>query len=762
MTMAVFVEDAETCVRIKASQIFRDQGSSQMLQYTGAETEDLHRKMSQMSQCIRDLEDALALLQASVSADNHTLLRDELLSIKNVPEKQRSAEPESIEDSPADPVDAFGTLTIDDSGESRYFGASAGSETLLSVKSEPDDNSPKTEAMPELLNTLSATFPMGSQCPPGPEASENAMIMLLSFLPPRHRATSLCETFLEKAAWLFRPVKRDELMQDILTPIYAAKEAQGNPLRVSTINVSPHQLSTLYSIFALGALVDLSLPAFGEECEHYHQCARAALVLRSIFDSPMVETVQAILFMIYYCSQCVQRYTRDSVWLLTSLGCLVAQSIGMHRDPARWNMDVETAQRRRTLFWEVYAANMMHSLALGRPPSISLLYVDCAVPHIQSDSISEDLFWHWKYQFIKNVFTSVLEVTLGAKAPDYKTILELDRKVRETALPSTLNIFLESDPEEVGLNTIMQGGYLTIVRALYLLSLHKSYFARALIDHPADPLQSPYATSFSATVRSLHTLVCGLIVARAPSSSTAPAAFIELSIATELFENCAQLSQRVRAGKDILHRLQKKALVLLNEHRSGSTSSLTLHNQENDVEDLAIYSGQVGVLLSTPKSPAAMSRSASGSSRPSDPADPSAVSTGRTAGFNEPTSQVSGSAPTELMGARDAHHETPAPESARFTQPFALSEAPPPTLHTSAPPMPPLQWFRGMPASDRSQTPPDSLAFESSVDSFFQQYAEMLAPGTEFGGANKAYPSMDVGNGADEDWVLFMQESGLL
>ena len=181
--------------------------------------------------------------------------------------------------------------------------------------------------MPELLNTLSATFPMGSQCPPGPEASENALFMLLSFLPPRNRASSLCETFLEKAAWLFQPVKRDELMQDILASIYAAKEERENPLCVSTTEVSPHKLSTLYSIFALGALVDLTLPAFNEECERYHHCARAALVLRSIFDSPMVETVQAILFMTYYCSQCVQRYTRDSVWLLTSLGCLVAQSV---------------------------------------------------------------------------------------------------------------------------------------------------------------------------------------------------------------------------------------------------------------------------------------------------------------------------------------------------------------------------------------------------------------------------------------------------
>ena len=81
-----------------------------------------------MSQRIRDLEDALALLQASISAEKHILLRNELLLIKNGPERQRSAEPDTHEDPLAAPVDAFGTLTIGDSGESRYFGASAGSE----------------------------------------------------------------------------------------------------------------------------------------------------------------------------------------------------------------------------------------------------------------------------------------------------------------------------------------------------------------------------------------------------------------------------------------------------------------------------------------------------------------------------------------------------------------------------------------------------------------------------------------------------------
>lgn len=43
-------------------------------------------------------------------------------------------------------------------------------------------------------------------------------------------------------------------------------------------------------------------------------------------------------------------------------------------------------------------------------------------------------------------------------------------------------------------------------------------------------------------------MIVGSIVTKAPSSSMAPAAFTELVIAVELFENGGRLSQRIRRG----------------------------------------------------------------------------------------------------------------------------------------------------------------------------------------------------------------------
>ena len=153
-------------------------------------------------------------------------------------------------------------------------------------------------------------------------------------LPPQPRAWALCETFYEHLSWWTRPIKRDELIDDILVPIYRCKNepARKTYFRDSSEdetneNRSPHLLATLYLVLALGALVDLTLPACSGEAELYYRLGRAALSLRPVFDSQEVDTVQALLLMAAYQSLCTGRYSLESAWRLISLAAKVAQSV---------------------------------------------------------------------------------------------------------------------------------------------------------------------------------------------------------------------------------------------------------------------------------------------------------------------------------------------------------------------------------------------------------------------------------------------------
>lgn len=80
-----------------------------------------------MSERIRQLEDALQIAQSTLSHSPHPLLSKDLLDIKSgidVLEEPEPKEKEKEEDVEADIYCEFGTLSVSDQGEARFFGRS--------------------------------------------------------------------------------------------------------------------------------------------------------------------------------------------------------------------------------------------------------------------------------------------------------------------------------------------------------------------------------------------------------------------------------------------------------------------------------------------------------------------------------------------------------------------------------------------------------------------------------------------------------------
>ena len=123
-----------------AGHAWSDQETRSLL----SDTAQLHRKLNEMSQRIRQLEDALEISHTANSSNPHPLLREELLAIKRC---VTAPEPATKEPSPAavaeaadgDYVEAMGTMTISDrGGVSRFIGGSGGSESLILVRLLPE------------------------------------------------------------------------------------------------------------------------------------------------------------------------------------------------------------------------------------------------------------------------------------------------------------------------------------------------------------------------------------------------------------------------------------------------------------------------------------------------------------------------------------------------------------------------------------------------------------------------------------------------
>ncbi|KAJ6573486.1 hypothetical protein DFH09DRAFT_916018 [Mycena vulgaris] len=603
-----------------------------------ADTDQLHSKIAEMSQRIRQLEEALAILQGIVSNERHPLLAGDLLSVKFAAEAPKRSDLPGHEQDPA--IDALGTLTLGDSGEVKYFGRSAGTETLLVTTHRL--KTIRTTRM-RMRAPLKATLPpdiaeIGDVFPSG-RPSTAKLQHIRSLLPSHARAIALCEGFLSHGALFFRPIKRDELLGPFLQSVYApegnAEELNGDAA------ATPHALATLFFVFALGALLDLQLPPYNTEAERFYGAGRAALGLRAVYDSPLVDTVRAIGLMATYHSLAGKNYSRDSAWCLMSIAAKLAQSVRpgiSYRDSARWHMDPKTVQKRRSLFWDVFSADVSHSLALGRPPAIHLSYVDCEYPEDEESTLT-DLgeirpgFWRSKYHFARDIWMALAETTLTAKAPGYATVLELDRRVRELSVPDSFKPYAtraDGDEEYYSSAASLRGFYASQYRTVTMVYLHRSFFAQAMLDFPTNPLRSPFATSFLTAYRSAsviikatayqfdrcaemamrvwfllhHTfsaaVIAGTVVTLSPKSNLAASALLDLGLAVDLFERTATQSHRAKLASAVLSKLRERAVRAYTQYSSPPLLTAgpgAPEPQDDDTTDeLAIFGGQTRVL----------------------------------------------------------------------------------------------------------------------------------------------------------------------
>lgn len=622
-----------------------------------ADTEQLHAKIGEMSYRIRQLEDALAILQTSVSTERHLLLSDELLKIKfgaeSLPRSRKMQdEYEEEVDKTVQTIDAIGTLTLNESGEGAYFGRSAGSETLMAGEegssSEDELEESSREPLPTEIENLANLFPFTHKR----KSKSHLLELLEQYLPSHEHAWSLALSYIHHASYFFRAIKQEELLNTLLPNVYnTANQRVRTRININANNVdSPrsdgsdgaepdnhgcHALATTFFIFALGALFDVNLPPYNSEADKYYDLGRAALSTRSIYDKPSIDTVQAIGLMATYHTLAGKKYSRDSAWALMGLTAKIAQSIGLHRDSARWNLASSMVDKRRNVFWELLTLDISNSLALGRPPSMNLSFIDCEFPideeaTISNDGQIEDGFWRVKHKFARDVFMPITETTLTAKPTSYASVLNLDRKVREADIPSNLTSIPDGDRSS---SASLRVSYATQHRIVPLLYLHRSFFAQALLDHPANPLLSPFSPSFLTAYRTAslsisvmkeffertpeiamriwfflyHTfssaMIVGTVVTRSPSSSFAPRAFQELLTAIELFAIAAKQSSRCRIALNVLVKLKEKASRAAAQYSAGIPQPLHSPIISDDYNDeLAIFGGQKRVLARKSKS----------------------------------------------------------------------------------------------------------------------------------------------------------------
>ncbi|KAG6889396.1 hypothetical protein C0992_005480, partial [Termitomyces sp. T32_za158] len=559
-----------------------------------ADTEKLHQKIAAMSDRIRQLEDALAILQSTHTRDPHPLLARDLLKIKSIIElhaagdslddpaafgaaggSARTREEEDTEESQA--IDAFGTLAIRDDGAATFYGRSAGQEThatelTVSYQSQgeasPTSFSPISETqpwtptatLPPTIKSLASSFPFPPTPSNGPSSSTfpsrtlqrdtpiDFHTLTHTYLPPWPETRRLCASYLEQAPWFFGAVTRRQLEEEILPTWYAEAPAPPPP---PPTTAPAHALPTPHA----------ALPPAQQQGQIVIVCTRGLQTL-----STLMVTNQ--------------------------------------------------------------------SLATGRLATFSLPFVDCELPFDSDQTMTDDgviqpSFPFWKARFGAECVAGVVQGTLTSRAPKYSIILDLDRKVRDMELPAYAQ---GPPPQGAGLAETMSHFMPINYRELTLLYIHRCFFAHAISSNSADPIKSQYAPSFLAGYRSACTIIGSVsqqfmlfpaqiarfwvlwthafsaavmlasVVTHSSRSKVAPAALLELRIACDLFERASVYGGRSSKFLPILQRLHNKAQKVFMDTNSGIPPSVpgdifkpTAAGGERK-DELSIFSGKTHTL----------------------------------------------------------------------------------------------------------------------------------------------------------------------
>lgn len=230
---------------------------------------------------------------------------------------------------------------------------------------------------------------------------------LLEHLPSFERACHLAELYVEHAAWLFRGVTKEQIMEEMLPFIYGqpVQAEDGTAIEYS----GPHDLALLYCIFAIGCLVDFNHEPSIAEATQYEQCARAAMSLKSVWVKPSLTTVQALHLFSIYNAMAEDDSRPDSIsmelsWGELSLAAQVCQIVSCSptssdiidipvslafvsamlstpssrtqniadRDSSRWGLPEKIVYRRRLLFWNIFEADAWQVSSLAMPPAVAV------------------------------------------------------------------------------------------------------------------------------------------------------------------------------------------------------------------------------------------------------------------------------------------------------------------------------------------------------------------------------------------------------
>ncbi|GAA5833260.1 hypothetical protein JCM9279_001470 [Rhodotorula babjevae] len=490
-----------------------------------------------------------------------------------------------------------GSLSIADSGRTRFLGTSAGSAYYYDENAEQDDSDHSSLAdEPTALGDGITRFPYIQLGNAYPKASE--LERLRGLLPDEVEGRRLAENYWKYLSFQFTPLEEQVFYEDYLVAAYSPHDPHGA------------KLAAVFIIFSLGSVFDPSAPATPNANAHrYFVLAHNTLAASRFLANSTLAGVQTLQLSANFLLNSHDFHQgAETFWPILGMASRMLVTQGLHRDGSSFGLTGVELNRRRRVFYELITLERMQAFISGRPYTLQAAHFDTKMP----DDVDGYQRQKWR---IGTLIGSVIDRAFSVATPSYSTILALDQELRELvketpaewrsgALPADAFVTkpsgipqLPPTPEpreqEHDLVFVMRAHTLDAMFSQVLFYLHKPAFAQALLKNSDEPLKSPWAASVAAVSLEtavyllavakswtrlhpicarwwhifFHTYACSVaqasLVIKSPRSMLAPHAWSQLNEAVAIFESAGAGGAPVASFVPRLHVLREKAYLSL-------------------------------------------------------------------------------------------------------------------------------------------------------------------------------------------------------
>ncbi|GAA5820480.1 hypothetical protein JCM3770_005543 [Rhodotorula araucariae] len=423
-------------------------------------------------------------------------------------------EEEANEDAVQSVLVGIGSLSIAESGRTRFLGTSAGSAYYYEENGAHDTDSVHSSSLDESLADDITRLPyiqLGTAYPKGSELER-----LRGYLPDEADGRLLSENYWKYLSFQFTPIEEDVFWNDYLPSAYTSHDPHGT------------KLAAVFIILSLGCLFDPAAPATpNADAHHYFVLAHNTLAASRFLANSTLAGIQTLQlsanFLLNYHDF---HQGAETLWPVLGMASRMLVTQGLHRDGVNFGLTGAELNRRRRVFYELITLERMQSFISGRPYTLQNAHFDTAMPD------DADAYQRQKWN-IGLLIGKVIDRAFSVATPSYATILALDQELRELvketpaewrsgALPADAFVSkpsgipqlppLPDEPSEHDLVFRMRAHTLDQMFSQVLFYLHKPAFAQALLKNSDEPLRSPWAASVAAV--SLETAVYLLAVAK--------------------------------------------------------------------------------------------------------------------------------------------------------------------------------------------------------------------------------------------------------